>query len=1460
MARLAPSRPGFLVLVALFVWASCVEAQRWSAAEFSVPASTRSLEHVLSLANAVVYSDTRQWGLLKVQLNSTFRRGEAWNTSSVTQFMPLSGFPHAMALHPTDPNVMLVVCSTGVVEVNVAAWTAVNRTGSFVGVLSALSNAPTARVRQFLVEVSAFGSSASPRAVYWMTLEARDGSEDSRLVVVDPSFGPSQTPVVASLSLPGASGLVQHPTTFTIYVGAAQGRVHTFDPSNVRLSGGYPTFAVGVGRMLAAAYADNHIYWSTDLMVGLETEPTLASLELRRVVFISAPTAAPLNRVLVVSGAPSNTPERTGAIFFAGGAVLARVNRADMSSAFLVATLASPTHNISGIAVDTTSSQLFVVSRGALNSSSIHPFAMHVCDQLDCVRCSVDDPLFCDVCAKTRSCSSRYQCERYSAPVPASWGGTESLSICPRIQLSRSRGAATGGYNITISGNFAPLAAGNPPVACRFASGSTAIVSPLATRTSDSVVSCLVPDLSASVSNVEATWVVTVVVDSVAFAADSFTFYSCRLLSQCSLCGGPAYPDCHFCLLSSPNCTSATCPLISGSDQTTTLCPTLLRYAAQSPVTSRTYEYMPGEVVRISSLSVQDLILSNVPVIYGAAGNYRLSTPTVNKFAFLFEFNSTKNEFLLSFRPTAFDEPAVITASVVYDPTGTTVLSFPAASLNCSSLSVCSQCVSEAPFCEFCQSSHTCVKFNSFGSTCGNTRDYIYSFPTNCTVLQQLNQTNSFLETYQQAAVAITLNSSLTQAVGAGVECGWSANGSSFVHTPYSTISPSLLVCSTPPLGSVTDGTWSVRLRNTTSSTDTTEALPFLFYRCDSAAASSCFDCADPERPQCRWCSTGNFGTSRCLASSGSCSGGQFISDRTASCPALVGPLEDSTKGFRQLEIPVQNAADLAAVPSVVCQFSFGSFQVNSSAIVSAPNVTCISPPFNATGLGQVRLLTPSRRYTGNTAISIYDCASLSDCVSCSQRSACTWCVGRCEAKSICSPMQATACPQILSIMPNQSETAGQEIVIVSGSGFSTDSAVNYFCRFGAVSVPALSSTTTSLTCVSPASSKGVVSVSVEFSVGGAPAVPFSPTRFDFEYFSCPRQPLESSCNANCTADPRCGWCVHLGACSSAGRCSALWEQPCISVVSKVAHAAVDGGYAVSMALSSNLTAGIQYNSSTEALRCHFGSLTPLVAQVSDSLSTISCVSPSVVATQQVALEVRYRGSEFFSYQFDFVNCSQYSSCSSCSRSSYCGWCLQDNQCSTEAQCKRSSDSKLFALGECPSLREVSPASGSFAGGEQVALLGARFIPTADLSSSVLTVKFGMADATLVSVTNGSILVTAPSAASAGVSGSSALVNVSIFWNRNTMYTDSLRYSYVEAAGVLSTGTAFDFALGVVVNTAGSLRRCNRRHCRGNYCCSAAGSCFGDLLCCPLPKDERSCCERRRAGLHEGCFRSGFES
>jgi hypothetical protein len=1383
----------------LCVWSVCVysvEGQLWSGNETIVPNSQRILSLSLALPNAIIYADTRSNAVIRVALTGILRRGEDW---SAGVSLPLFSPPLALAPHPSNSSVFFVVCIYGVVEVDSVSWNAVNRTGGLGPTLTDQLVAQTATIQQFLVDVSAYSS----RPVFWMTVDS--ASRGGQLVVLDQVFGLPQPPIDSSKSITGAAALVQHGINRIIYVGSAQGTVFAFDPTNVRLSGGIQSFVVGVGRILAGVYSDERIYWTTDLMVTLETEATLTSLELRRLALLPSSTPVPLTHIVAVSGIPSGTPYRSGALIVAGGNIVARFNRANMASPFLVSTVA---RNITGLAADFQSSGLYFVSKTA-SGSSITKLAMHACSQISCGQCAAADDTFCGVCSKSRTCSSLFECNALSSPVTPLWGVSEA---CPKINsvaratAASARGDSQGGYNITINANLDPISAGAQTVGCVFSRDATNRAG-VATRLNDTTIVCQVPTVTAFMLEFEETWGVTVLVNGLPFASDVFTFYTCSRLSArtgCEKCGSFGYEDCHFCLLSSPDCTSSRCPTVPAtSDQTTKQCPTLVSYDAiadfyGSTVVS-TFPYSRGDVVRMGGVS-QSFLIKNIPQ---ATSTWKIIAPSGQTV----QDPSTEavgDAYRLTFNDMNFNESDIATARVNYNG-AYDIMEFAVRTPQCADPNrVCTSCVEDRPFCVFCNITQRCQNFDPLNTNCGG---FVDGFPeafrdsNNCTSLVSLNQTNAYLPGYQPQPIKITLGGSTTQALNprfsatTTIKCQWSNDLGTNFYTNYTDISASEISCPTPSSGISSDAAWSVRLWNTAQTRPTTASLPFLFYRCDSDAASGCFDCADPNRPRCRWCATGDVTSSQCLSDADSCSSGQFVTDRSASCPSLIPPIEDSVAGNRLLQISVAKATDISTAPAIRCQFSIGNYRFNSSATVSGSSVSCLSPQFNTTRTtAYVRLITPSRRYSDNINMTIYNCSDFSSsCSDCGRQAACVWCVNRCEAASVCIPSQSTPCPQTFSVFPVASETFGQELVTVNGSGFSVDRDVNYFCLFGAVRVPAASVSSTTVSCRTPPYSAGSLKLQVQFSQAQSPSIYVNfGDPLNFAYFECPKLALTASCSANCTADPRCGWCVHIGACTSFSRCSALWEQPCVDVLSFTSHASVEGGYSVALDLSANLTSGIQFNSSTEALRCHFGALTPSVAEVSESLSEVICTSPVVSAVQRMQFDVKYRGVSFFSDSFDFVNCSQFSSCSACSRSTHCGWCLQDNICATEAQCLRNQAQNLFALSECPTLREIVPSSASFGGGEQVTLVGVHFIPTAVTANSLLTVRFGSADAVLQSVANNTIVVAVPSAASAGVSvgpDRTASVNVTIIWRGSAPFAESLRFSYVDSSNALSSGT-----------------------------------------------------------------------
>jgi hypothetical protein len=202
-----------------------------------------------------------------------------------------------------------------------------------------------------------------------------------------------------------------------------------------------------------------------------------------------------------------------------------------------------------------------------------------------------------------------------------------------------------------------------------------------------------------------------------------------------------------------------------------------------------------------------------------------------------------------------------------------------------------------------------------------------------------------------------------------------------------------------------------------------------------------------------------------------------------------------------------------------------------------------------------------------------------------------------------------------------------------------------------------------------------------------------------------------TSCNSCMTIDPNyCGWCASSSTCDSytVSTCpgGVIYNTqynlcPQLSSASPLIGN-IAGGSIVTIT-------GIGFtNGNPSPLNCVFGS-TSVTPNIINN-TQITCLSPSGVAGN-VTLSVTNNGNQFApnTFSFQYIDCSQLTSCTSCAAISQCSWCSSTGYCASSNIAPINCSRVFNTTAACPRIFSINPSSSNTGGGSNVTVSGLPF-------------------------------------------------------------------------------------------------------------------------------------------------------
>ena len=1112
--------------------------------------------------------------------------------------------------------------------------------------------------------------------------------------------------------------------------------------------------------------------------IGLAFEVDLTTLSLLRVTLLSSGgLLSPFTGVVLDS--PTTSP--FGVLYWgtADGSI-ARVNLRDFStfsSASLGVeggmTVTNPTisTNMTFLIKGTSNSDansLYVLGAGPFSGNNNYYRSYRVsmvdCSIYSCTTCN-SNPIDLDYCGW---CVTTGTCTRVGACSPsANW---QQNQTCPQpVSLTPSTGSTAGGTLVIYFGtNFGPSGS----YACRWGAISTttpASVIPVSGGGTPTAVYCLSPP-TGLVAGVPVSLSILFTPNGgsqrVYSDALAFTPYSCSSATTCSDCQSLAtrYSECGWCFKSATctaksTCTSstttsnewgaATCPSISSIGSASA------SGATATPVTESLTNANTGSYsvsVAVSGWVFPPVLAFNqYRCLFTAQTGSTAGTSTTAVVGAVTSASASTGRITcqlpntITSIGTAIYGVSVVTASsttqfIAPGPaTGLTIFSCPAINscYECNIYSACTWCVNPTT------NSTSCLAGTSATCPTGASRS------TTCSKVTSVSPQQASLDQIESnASFKVTVTGSSLDLASANLQRCYFISGSTIFTSTMEAVTSTSTVCPFPT--GITAGNWSLSLGS--ASSRQTQAFPFFIYQC--SLYTTCGTCTTSNHPFCNWCldidlggpANGNTGCADTTHDASTCSAG-WLTERNV-CPAITFaapsyfPLSGNgtvTLTGSNLMIAENNVSEVACrfyVPPLTSTGSSTDIGVTSTSWSTVESgVACNVPATTSAVTAAVELVASanhSQLFATSTSISYITCSSFSSCDSCmAGESFCVWCGATCTDTCSTEGWQASVCPNVTSVSPDYSATAGGEPITIFGSGFLTSSgskkkdsdasdsarrwssetasvgaagfsmsdlvsgafgshkrAVSdmsglYTCDFGGIqSAAEVNAAGTEITCTSPAKSAGSSILNVLFNGSTYLTTP------GMTYFTCSSSSSTApdTCTSPCTVLNHCGWCVVDGSCSSQTQCrtaenslTPVWqENTCTSATLNRDQFPTAGKFPVTATLTSKLPTTVVVSD----LQCVFGSevftnATSLsTATVFDSatntstnVTTITCPTPSSAATT-TTFSLTYKAKSLTTeVDLVYADCSIYSDCTRCLSIPYCGWCGSGNKCTMDVQC-----------------------------------------------------------------------------------------------------------------------------------------------------------------------------------------------
>lgn len=984
-----------------------------------------------------------------------------------------------------------------------------------------------------------------------------------------------------------------------------------------------------------------------------------------------------------------------------------------------------------------------------IQNAVIYAYRTHDCSvHTTCDECK-RDPDYCGWCSVSNTCAdSEAECPDFPEP----WNKTY---ICPISTFALPAFLpAAGGTTLNLFGS-----AFKEGLDCRFyIPPITTIGTPTdATFVSETSVSCQTPPAP---SFGPAT--------SLAFAVQlkdgisewglpySVTYVNCTAHTTCTSC--TASPGCGWCLTSDSCSHSSACS--APGDSFDSECPKInqIQPSVISAVggTQLTIELTNVLSDPAYSYQVRFGSIATVPATFASARRAISSTLTATS-------------------PNLSGASGPLTIDVLRNPGARVVATATSAlaSYNCPSFTTCSSCFSAGSSCNWCPGTRTCA--DSSVQACS-------SDPGACAAITSSSPALAY--TGESSALTLT-GINLDSLAATGLQCIFQTTG---VNLTASATAPTATstTCQSPASGAVGPYTLSLGY----DEVPVTEKIAFEIYDCTSAPCSTCI--APGKQAKCKWCNDFAGPNVGCLALADSCAAPITA---FASCPATSSVAPDPVTADISTAVTLTGVFDALTNTGSNCVFQpYPSGSPTTVAVTSASttSVGCTSNAFATPGTWTVQVEYNAVAYTAPRNFTVFSCAVLTDCASCTALTQCGWGAQGCASAGPDLIDTPAECPSLTAIVPNVALRSGGDTVTFQGGPFMPGT---YNCAF-TTSTGTFSSLSTSVSenyvaCLTPTVTRSAAATVTLLTTGGTVPYVSGASPLSFTFVDCPTF-TSSICSDTCVAFPDavgeilegCGFCTASGLCTTTARCGGMWVPECFKSIDVFpSFALLDGQDMITVSVDKEPQLPAGQTVLPSDFTCSFGTRTqPAIMTFPNNQSTITCQAPSSTITT-VDFNVNYRNRQFTSpAPFRFMDCTQATDCGSCLAMSPCGWCLDTQQCTTPNRCPLGNYTSTI----CPDLRSLVPSTGSPEGGEVVSLIGDLFIP-----NELLVVRFGENLIQPTFLNNGTLQVLTPAH-----SDDKGEVAVELWFNGSKYAATSQIFTYV-AGGPGSKSNVVPIAVGL---------------------------------------------------------------
>jgi hypothetical protein len=1017
---------------------------------------------------------------------------------------------------------------------------------------------------------------------------------------------------------------------------------------------------------------------------------------------------------------------------------------------------------------------------GATSSPVVIAVVQPAACNYGCFECA-QDPEYCVYCAAQRNCTFDFQCPTYT--------GT---SNCPILQsVSPSSGSTAGGTLITLLGTFYE---GNdiPINASRIQCSIDGQLVPAVNATSTTA-SCFTPPHPNQTQPTEAVNVTAFVDGSLWMERPvTFTYYRCDLIgTTCATCLQES--ECGICL-STSGCTALSQCLPQNA--ITRTCPTIVSVVPDSAPIIQTQNI---------TVTVTPFLLSDFSYIcqFGNITQGLVTGTIISNNQLVCPTPILNSTYFMSLTSPQPDWSTTLTVRIVNNSQGYApyqgFLFY-----NCPMYQACAQCATvRTTQCEFCFDSQTCAYVNNMTSCKLASQTYA------CPGINQIQPPSVYIADVSKTTLNVLgsfdvyLNGTL-----ANLTCAWDAESAQVALT---TITPTVVVNTTyircSVLSSLGVGIHELSIWQWTTPptilSRVTLDYSFIIYNCSGSPCSDCLD--DYLRPQCMWCNADHTCKSRVYQL---CANNATAVWRQSDCPVLYDAVPDtaSLQGGNIIELFGNFSLQNVAGSLLQCSFQTSGGVIATNTLMPPNNtvVQCPAAPSAQAFNGFVQLIADNVSYTDTTNFTWYDCTQLTGpCDQClaPNTSACQWCGDSCAFSCPNSFLTyQDGCPVLLEVIPDHGYYTGGETIYIRGGpwlGVGLPE-FQYQCYFGDAVVNAEIVTVTynnvseqQVACVTPPG-LGSTALTVKLNYQT-----YAVNSLNFTFFQC-NTFSEVACSAVCLSQQYCGWCVGTSQCIPQNYCNnTLWLSSCFAM--NVTPSYMDtqpGGLPVTATFAPALPLSILNNTQwfiqnqtampltkkrselqTSDFACQWTAQNLVLLTTAAEViaqNTVVCYPNAIIPPQTSYMSVLWKGANLATpVPFLIVGCSTQYYCGDCKSVQYCGWCLEENNCSTSAQCYARQNTWIAS--DCPSLTSLNPAVGF--GGEKIVVIGTHFI-----NNSLISVMFGEQSSNATFVNTSMLTTIAPP----GQSGDT--VNVSLYYANKPYTINSLQFVYINSNVALAAG------------------------------------------------------------------------